>query len=97
VLPAGSDPGAIVQPAELVFSTTPGLPGSQTLRVYNIGAASKTFYTSAALYSPELLLVAVPREGALDPSQPARVIVQPLGIFAVGTYTGALTFQFSDG
>ena len=41
VLPAGSDPGASVQPSELFFTATPngGNPGSQQVLVYNIGAA----------------------------------------------------------
>jgi hypothetical protein len=46
VLPAGSDPGASVQPAELFFTVAPNAesPGSQDVLVYSIGAAAQTFY-----------------------------------------------------
>jgi len=47
VLPAGSDPGALVAPQELVFNATVGAdpPGAQSLLVYSIGAGSKTYVT----------------------------------------------------
>ena len=98
VLPAGSDPGAGVQPQELVFFTAPGggAPGSQTLLLYNVGGVSaKTFRTGGSLDAGPML--ALPREGQLESRQPTRVLVQPTGDFAAGVHTGSLTFQFSDG
>jgi len=96
VLAAGSDPGAVVQPAELVFSAAPGngAPGAQSFLVYNIGATAKSFNTGQ---TTSLSFVALPQQGALDPNQPLRVLVQPLGDFAAGTKSAVLTFQFSDG
>lgn len=96
VLPAGSDPGAVVQPSELVFSATPGngAPGSQAFLVYNIGAIGESLATGQ---STNLPFLALPQEATLDPNQPTRVLVQPLGGFAAGSTTAVLTFQFSDG
>ncbi|HEV2690279.1 MAG TPA: hypothetical protein VGV35_17095 [Bryobacteraceae bacterium] len=96
VLAAGSDPGAEVQPPQLVFSATPGngAPGAQSLLVYNIGATAKTFTTGQ---TTTLSFLALPQQGTLDPNQPMRVLVQPLGDFPAGTRTAVLTFQFSDG
>lgn len=96
VLAAGSDPGAVVQPVELVFPATPGngAPGAQALLVYNIGATAKSFTTGQ---TTSLSFVALPQQGTLDPSQPMRVLLQPLGDFAAGTRSAVLTFQFSDG
>jgi uncharacterized protein (TIGR03437 family) len=96
VLPAGSDPGAVVRPPELVFATTPGsiAPGSQSLLLYNIGASGKSFTTGQ---TTNVSFLALPQQGTLDPNQPLRVLVQPLGDFTAGTRTSVLTFQFSDG
>jgi hypothetical protein len=95
VLPAGSDPGAMLQPQELVFNATPGLtPGSQTLLVYSIGAGAKTFTVGRP---PGFGVLVLPHEGALDPNQPSPVVIQPSGTFPVGTSTQVLNFQFSDG
>jgi uncharacterized protein (TIGR03437 family) len=96
VLPAGSEPGAMVQPQELVFNATAGAPppGSQTLLVYSIGAGSKSFVTGRP---PGFAVLVLPHEGALDPSQPSPVVIQPTGTFPAGTSTQVLNFQFSDG
>jgi trimeric autotransporter adhesin len=97
VLPAGTSTAASVQPSELVFYATPGgePPGSQVLNVYNISAAPRRF--TSARSSGGFQLFVLPDSGTLDPGQPSQVIVQPNGSFAAGTYTGTLTFQFSDG
>lgn len=97
VLPRGSDPGALVQPSALIFSASPGNgpPGSQAVFLYGVSAVSKGFRVGAG--SGAVSLMAVPREGFLDPFQPMRVLVQPQGDYAAGTYKGALTFEFSDG
>ncbi|HYL74523.1 MAG TPA: hypothetical protein VEU96_09980 [Bryobacteraceae bacterium] len=96
VLAAGSDPGAVVQPVELVFPATPGngAPGAQAFLVYNIGASGKSFTTG---HTTSVSFQALPQQGVLDPNQPMRVLIQPLGDFAAGTQSAVLTFQFSDG
>jgi uncharacterized protein (TIGR03437 family) len=103
VLPAGSNPGASVQPAELFFTASPGggSPGSQDVLVYSIGATALTFSTpqlsSSSSGSSSFSVDAVPYVGTLDPSQPTPVVVQPLGNFAAGTFSDFVNFQFSDG
>jgi uncharacterized protein (TIGR03437 family) len=97
VLPVGSDPGPSVQPAELLFPVAPNAesPGSQEVLVYSIGAAAQTFYTG---FPPEAVtILTLPYGGTLDPSQPTRVQLQPVGSFKAGTYSDVVTFQFSDG
>jgi uncharacterized protein (TIGR03437 family) len=95
VLAAGSDPGAMVQPPELVFNIPPGVtPGSQSVSVYNIGAVGKTFVVGRP---PGFGVLVLPHEGALDPSAPSPIVIQPTGTFPAGTYTQVLDFQFSDG
>jgi uncharacterized protein (TIGR03437 family) len=104
VLPAGSDPGASVQPSELFFTSTPngGSPGSQEVLVYNIGAAAQTFYLAFVNFIPEdyLGFASLPdTEATLDPTRPTPVVVQPFvsGSLPAGTYTEFESFQFSDG
>jgi uncharacterized protein (TIGR03437 family) len=99
VLPQGSNTGAAIQPAELLFATAAGgeSPGSQNLFVYNVAAAPKTFQASVTA-DTNLNLAILPSNATLDPMQPTRVVVQPFtnGLGA-GTHTGVITFQFSDG
>jgi uncharacterized protein (TIGR03437 family) len=95
VLATGSDPGAMVQPQELIFNIPAGTtPGSQAVSVYNIGAVSKTFSIGRP---PGFGVFLLPHEGALDPATPSTVLLQPNASFPAGTYTQTLNFQFSDG
>ena len=99
VLAAGSDIGAVAQPAEVLFnaSAAGGSPGSQDLLLYNIASAAKSFRASVAT-DPGLNVVVLPTDGTLDPQQPTRMIVQPFtdGLKA-GIYNATVTLQFSDG
>jgi uncharacterized protein (TIGR03437 family) len=100
VLPAGSDPGASVQPSELFFPVTAGAgsPGSQEVLVYSIGAA-QTFYSGLSSAS-QFDIAQLPGSATLDPSQPTSVLLQPSGNqygFQAGTYNDFVNFQFSDG
>lgn len=97
VLPAGSDPGPEVEPAELVFTTVEGnSPGAQEVFVYNIAQAPKTFRTSGAITGASAQ--AQPSDATLGLQQPARVLVQPfVGGLAPGIHLGTMNFQFTDG
>jgi uncharacterized protein (TIGR03437 family) len=99
VLAAGSNPGSVVDPPELLFTAAKGsVPSSQDLFVYNISADPKTFRTTPGTDDGGRWLRRLPGEGQLDPNDPTRVVVQPFtGDLPAGEYTGALTFQFSDG
>jgi uncharacterized protein (TIGR03437 family) len=97
VLPAGSDPGASVQPSELIFPVTPNAdsPGSQNVLLYSVGAAPQVFYTGngSSPFGIDLL----PNTGTLNPSQPTSIVVQPIASLPAGTYSELVNFQFSDG
>ncbi len=99
VLPAGSHPGVVVRPTNLIFATPAGTfsPGSQSVRVStaapgNLEARSGLF----ALEGGDWLEI-LPPNLALSADDPRRVVVQPtLGELAPGAYRGQLAFQFSD-
>ncbi|HYL79150.1 MAG TPA: hypothetical protein VEU96_33475 [Bryobacteraceae bacterium] len=95
VLPAGSDVGALIQPAELIFSYAQGqIPSSQNLMIYNSTGTAKTYQVAAAGTG----VIMVPGNGAVAPNAPARIVVQPLlSGLPQGTTTIPFTFQFSDG
>lgn len=104
VLPAGSDPGPIVEPGEVVFTGVTGRssPGSKAVFVYNIAAAPKTFRStttfSGAGGAGDVRLVNLPTDLTLATDQPNRVIVQPfIGNLPPGVYTGSVNMQFTDG
>ncbi|MGH9721413.1 MAG: BACON domain-containing protein, partial [Bryobacteraceae bacterium] len=102
VLPAGSDPGPLVEPAELVFTGVAGRssPSSKEVFVYNISASPKTFRSTTTLAAPEGddRLVNLPTDLTLAVDQPNRVIVQPfIGNLPAGVHQGNINLQFSDG
>ncbi|SRR5579871_150745 len=99
VLPAGSDPGVIVQPAGLIFTARAGTsdPGSQTVQVSLVGPATTT-YSAGLVTAGGNWAQALPLNAQLTPGNPSRtIVVQPsLGTLAPGVYRGALTFVFGD-
>jgi uncharacterized protein (TIGR03437 family) len=97
VLPAGSDPGPVVEPAELVFTGAAGQsPSSQDVFVYNIAQAPKTYRSTGVLNGAAL--VNLPGDATLDVTRPNRVIVQPfVSGLPAGVHSGSLNLQFSDG
>ena len=102
VLPANTPAPSAVQPTELIFYTTTTAaspPGSQPVDLYNVTGAAQNFVSQrSAGAASSFPLYTLPGTGILDPQQPTQVVVQPGGTFkTAGTYTEALTFQFSDG
>ncbi len=97
VLPAGSDPGPIVEPAELVFTGVAGRsPGSQDVFVYNIAQNPKTYRSKGVLTGARL--ENLPGDSTLAVNRANRVIVQPfVSELPAGVHTGTLSLQFSDG
>jgi uncharacterized protein (TIGR03437 family) len=99
VLNPDADVGAVLQPAELLFTATTGgeSPGSQYLYVYNVAKTAKSF-RSSIVADAGLNLVILPTDATLDPQQPTRVVVQPFtNGLAAGVYNTVITLQFSDG
>ena len=100
VLPAGSDPGEVIQPSDIVFSAVQGAPppGSVNLQIYNIAAAPQSYVSSFVANDPLDRVRFTPADATLNPATPTRVVVQPLtGGLSPGVYEGELTFQFSNG
>ncbi len=99
VQPPGSNPGALVDPPELVFPTTRGSsPSSQDVSVYNVSADPKSYRSAAVRDRASWRLPHKPAGGSLDPAAPTCVVVQPItNGLPEGEYRGGLTFQFSDG
>ena len=100
VLPATQDPGAEVDAGELVFTSAAGSPspGSRDLRLYGVGAATKSYRAITFTEDGGNWLLAAPRDGTIAPDRPARVVVQPvIGSLTPGVYRGQIAFQFSDG
>jgi uncharacterized protein (TIGR03437 family) len=97
VLPAGSDPGPLVEPAALVFTTVAGnSPGAQEVFVYNVAQAPKIYRATGAMTNGTVQ--AQPSDATLPITQAQRILVQPfVGTLAPGVHLGSMNFQFSDG
>ena len=100
MLPAGSDPGPVVQPSALVFTAVAGgpSPGSQNLAVANLSAHSIAFTSGALTDTGGSWFVSLPVAATVVANQLARIVVQPnTSGLAPGVYHGALTLGISGG
>jgi trimeric autotransporter adhesin len=100
VLAAGQDPGPVIEPSEIVFTTELGSPppGSRNLFVYNVSKKPQTYVSSITATAANNQFSFVPGNSTLNLTEPTRIVVQPLtdGLTA-GVYEADLTLQFSDG
>ncbi len=99
VLPAGSRPDVVVQPAGMVFAAraSGSSPSSQTVRVATAKPASVEFLTGLVAFGGDWLEVQ-PHSAVISPTDSKTIVVQPsLGSLAAGLYRGALTLLFADG
>lgn len=100
VLSAGSDPGPVIVPSEIVFTAVQGEPppGSKNLFVYNISATPQTYFSSVTQANGNDQFSFDPGNATLGLTAPTRVVVQPLtSSLTAGVYNADLTLQFSDG
>jgi len=100
VLSAGSDPGPVVEPSEIVFTAVQGQPppGSRNLFVYNVSATPQTYVSSVTAANAGDQFSFAPGNATLLLTRPTRIVVQPLtASLAPGVYNADLTLQFSDG
>jgi len=100
VLPAGSNPGPVVQPTGLLFTGVAGglSPGSQTVTVSNVTASPVTFASGRVTVDGGAWFVHAPSDATVAPDAPIRVVVQPdLTGLDAGVRRGALTLVFADG
>ena len=100
VLPAGQDPGPMIEPSDILITAVQGAPppGSMNLHVYNISATPQTYVSSVVGSTLTDRFRVTPSHSELTPAAPTRLVVQPLtGNLTAGTYDAELTLQFSDG
>jgi uncharacterized protein (TIGR03437 family) len=99
VLPAGSDPGPLIRPTGLIFTTRPGSdPAPQSVVVSNLSATSTSFISGRLSDRPGNLFDHQPVEAMVDPAAPVTITVSPkLASVDPGVYRGTLTLQFSTG
>jgi uncharacterized protein (TIGR03437 family) len=99
VLPEGSNPGPVVQPAGLVFTAVAGEgdPGSQIAAVTNLTSGSVSFGGGVATLDGGRYLLFQPSSANVAPGS-IQLAVQPvIAGLAAGVYRGAITLVFSDG
>jgi uncharacterized protein (TIGR03437 family) len=99
VLPPGSDPGPLIRPTGLIFTTRPGSdPAPQSVVVSNLSATSTSFISGRLSDRPGNLFDHQPVEATVDPADPVTITVSPkLASVDPGVYRGTLTLQFSTG
>jgi uncharacterized protein (TIGR03437 family) len=100
VLPAGSDPGPIVQPSGLIFTGVAGSesPGSQLVTVSNLANAALTFTSGQTTLDGNNWFAYLPTRATLTAQQSRRIVVQPyLSGLDPGIYHGAVTLSFPGG
>ncbi len=100
VLPPGSNIGALIQPAGLLFTGIAGAesPGSQTVLVQSTNSPALTFHSGSITAGGQNWFTVTPSDGTITQASPVRIVVQPQTAgLAPGIYRGTLTLSFSDG
>jgi uncharacterized protein (TIGR03437 family) len=100
VLPAGSSPGAELQPTGLIFIGQPGSnPGSQNVTISNPQASATTF--GGVFYTVPTggnWAQALPANATVQPNAPLSMLVQPdYTKLTGGVYQGFVSLGFADG
>jgi adhesin/invasin len=98
VLPPTQSPGAVVEPTGIVFIGAPGAapPAAKTTQISNPTTAALTFTTKSAFSTAASWFTFQPAIGSVAPGTPVTITVQPVTGLAAGTYSGSITFTFSD-
>jgi uncharacterized protein (TIGR03437 family) len=98
VAPVGTDLGAFVQPAGLIFIASAGgtNPASKTISITNPSPAPLTFTAALFFGQDNKWFTVQPSSGTVSATSPAQLVVQPTitGLTA-GVYTGDLTLFFN--
>jgi uncharacterized protein (TIGR03437 family) len=99
VLATGSKLGPDVQPSTLIFTGSVGAsPSSQNLSISNPAGGSISYTSQHFTDDGNPWLAHVPSNANLANAAAAKVVVQPdYTGFSVGTHTGSIVIQFSDG
>ncbi|HEY2012339.1 MAG TPA: hypothetical protein VGH38_02510 [Bryobacteraceae bacterium] len=100
VLPAGSDPGPVVRPTGLIFTTNAASPSSSTQEVLvsNLSASPRTFTSARLTFDGAPWFTHLPVDATVVPAQPTHLLVQfnPAGL-TPDVRRGVLTLLFGDG
>ncbi|MBM3739098.1 MAG: hypothetical protein FJW39_25265 [Acidobacteria bacterium] len=91
VLRPDENPGAVLQPASLLFEPAQGgVPAAKEFMIYNLTPQPVSYraFTSD--------IAVLPRDAVIEPNQPLRVLVQPITLSPASRRPGAV-LQFSDG
>jgi uncharacterized protein (TIGR03437 family) len=100
VLPPGSDPGPIVQPAGMIFTgaALAESPGSQVITAANLTSAPLPLTVNVATLNGGNWLTVVPGQAIVAPGGVRRIVAQPTtGNLAPGVYQATVTLQFGGG
>jgi uncharacterized protein (TIGR03437 family) len=99
VKPKGSALPPEIRPTGLIFTGLAGtVPGSQSVLIGNSNAAVASYNSNALTLDGANWLAYLPANAAIDPNQPAAIIVQPdfTPLTSSGVYRGTVNLLFSD-
>ena len=99
VLPAGSNPGLLVRPTGLIFTSVAGRqpPGSQSVEITNLSTIPVSFIAGHLPADPDDRFKEFPSNGTLLPGVPFTLQVVPSKpILQPGVLRGTLTIQPDD-
>ena len=99
VTPPNQSPGPLVEPTGVVFVGSPGgaTPAPKNILITNPTTVPLSFTSSAVSSTAARWFQFQPPSGTVTPGQALGISVQPNAGLAAGTFTGAITFAFSDG
>ena len=100
VLPSGSDPGPLVFPTGLIFTSSAGggAAASQTITLSNLTASQQTFAAANLTTDGANWLSVTPAAGSVAPTQATALTVSVSGAgLSPAIRQGALTLFFQDG
>ena len=99
VLPAGSNPGVLVQPAGLIFAAPAGTsPSSQSVRLATPVPGSVEARSGLLTSDGGNWLRALPGNVSISPEEARSITLQPFSdMLAPGVYRAAMTLLFLDG
>jgi len=99
VLPRAQSPGTVVEPTGFLFLGAPGgaVPAAQNGRIFNPTTVALAFGTTATFSSTSSWFKYQPVSGTVVPGQPVDFSVQPVASLPAGSYSGSISFLFSDG
>ncbi len=100
VFAAGTDPGPVLDPVGLVFTSVAGgpAPPSQSITISNVANATISYGTALATFPPNGTFLLYQPNFASIPTGSLNFVVQPnFAGLPAGVYRGTIAFQFDTG